>query len=76
MTTENERWNEFVTRLAGEEGCNFTEDGKWQCSGKSERPFATNILEKMGNIDIPATMEYFEEHGGFCDCEILFNVAQ
>lgn len=28
----------------------------------------------MGGIDIESTMEFFNSHGGYCDCEILFNV--
>ena len=80
MTPENNRWEEFVTRLESEEGCDFKEkiEGKptttWKCSSNKDRPFATAILEKMGNIDIPKSLEFFDNHGGFCDCEILFNV--
>jgi hypothetical protein len=25
---------------------------------------------------IAASLSYFEEHGGYCDCEVLFNVDQ
>jgi hypothetical protein len=31
-------------------------------------------MSEMGGVDIPASLEYFEEHGGYCDCEILLNV--
>lgn len=81
MTPSNERWDEFYERLEGEEGCNFRykiegdpNSTTWTCSSKADRPLATAILEKMGNIDIDKTMKYFDEHGGYCDCEILFNV--
>jgi hypothetical protein len=81
MTPENERWRDFVEKLGGKEGCNFEEKTKgypnsvtWNCSSKPDRPLAKAILEKMGNVDIPETMKYFHEHGGHCDCEILFNV--
>ena len=76
MTPENSRWEEFTSRLGSPEGCDFQERGGWVCSSKMDRPFATAILEKMGNIDIEQTMEYFNNHGGFCDCEILFNVDE
>lgn len=81
MTPDNERWEEFAERLKGEECCDFKEKIKgdpnsitWKCSSKSDRPLATAILEKMGNVDIPKSLKYFDEHGGHCDCEILFNV--
>jgi hypothetical protein len=31
-------------------------------------------MEDMGKIDIKRTLAYFEDHCGFCDCEILWNV--
>jgi hypothetical protein len=31
-------------------------------------------MTEMGNVDIPASIAFFEEHGGYCDCEILLNV--
>jgi len=78
MTPDSSRWKEFADRLEGEEGCNFVEKENgsitWNCSGSEERPLARAILEKMGDVDIDATMQYFDEHGGFCDCEILFNI--
>lgn len=81
MTPDNPRWKEFAERLEGTEGCNFREKEEgnpdsitWDCNGTMERPLARAILEKMGDIDIEATMEFFEENGGRCNCEILFNV--
>jgi hypothetical protein len=70
--------------MNGPQGCNFSadvdENGEyipstitWTCGG-NDKPFARAILEKMGNIDIGASFDYFEEHGGYCDCEIVFNV--
>ena len=77
MTTKNERWDEFTEKLEGKDGCDFTGEGKnikWNCNGDESRPIARKILEEMGDIDIEKTMKYFDEHGGHCDCEILFNV--
>jgi hypothetical protein len=28
----------------------------------------------MDSIDVEKTIEFFHEHGGHCDCEILLNV--
>ena len=74
MNRENPRWEEFCERLEGKEGCNFTKEGTWNCKGGRNKELATAIMEKMGNIDIELSKEYFEASGGYCDCEILFNV--
>jgi hypothetical protein len=76
MTREHPRWDEFCDRLEGPEGCNFRQDenGKWIWDCDNDQSLAIAILEKMGAIDIPDSLEYFEEHGGYCDCEILMNV--
>ena len=81
MTADHERWNEFAERLEGPEGCNFRRDDKgemtWNCAGGTDKSLAVAILHRMGeDIDIPASLAYFEEHGGFCDCEIIFNVVE
>jgi hypothetical protein len=28
----------------------------------------------MGGINVEASLAYFKDHGGYCDCEILLNV--
>jgi hypothetical protein len=80
MTPRSPRWEEFKERLAGPEGCNFREEEPgnpesttWRCSG-GNRTFAKAILKEMGGIDVEASLKFFEENGGFCDCEIFFNV--
>lgn len=83
LTVDHFRWWEFYEKLAGEEGCNFRSENDengaertvWNCSSSVERPFCRAILEKMGGIDVEATLDYFGEHGGHCDCEVVFNVA-
>lgn len=78
MTVDHPRWKEFYNRLSGAEGCDFKEDknGKltWQCKGGEDKTFAINILNTMPEIDVDKSLEYFEEHGGYCDCEIIINV--
>jgi len=77
MTPQHPRWKEFCNRLAGPEGCDFKKnpDGKatWTCAGGNDRTFAVKILKTM-NMDVKNSLAYFSEHGGHCDCEILFNV--
>lgn len=80
MTPEHPHWNEFITELAGPDACNFEEiEGKftWSCGGGTNKDFAERILSEMGFVSdaIAASLAYFEDHGGYCDCEILFNVA-
>ncbi len=78
MTPAHPLWEEFVQRLEGPEGCDFQQDEtgqwQWQCQGGTDKSKAIAILETMPDIDVEASLDYFERHGGYCDCEILFNV--
>ena len=82
MTPEHKDWKKFCELLEGPEGCNFRQKDSedintvtWNCKGGKDKSLAKTILKKhFSNIDIEETMNYFEEHGGYCDCEILFNV--
>jgi Protein of unknown function (DUF2695) len=29
----------------------------------------------LSEVAIEVCMAYFEDHGGYCDCEVVFNVA-
>ena len=82
MNKDHELWNEFIKRLEGPEGCNFRrtdpDDPKttrWRCGGGDNKDFAVAILKTMPDINIKKSLKFFEDNGGFCDCEILFNVA-
>lgn len=82
MNHSNDRWEEFLSRLEGPEGCDFQEKEPgnhksitWKCEGGENKDYSKKILEEMGGIDIEASLRFFEENGGHCDCEILFNVA-
>lgn len=83
MTPKHKDWKEFRDRLEGPEGCDFRKDDageiRWNCAGGEvpERHVkAGAILESMGfdEAEVRASLRYFEEHGGYCDCEVLFNV--
>lgn len=77
------KWDEFIRRLEGPEGCNFREktpgDIKsvtWECDSTDRScPKASAILIKMGfkSKDVSRIIEWCAATGGFCDCEILFN---
>ena len=77
MNPEHPRWREFLKRLEGPEGCNFRlegEDFHWNCNGQDDRPYSRAILADMGGLDVGDTLSYFDQHGGHCDCEVVFNV--
>jgi hypothetical protein len=80
MDPTHPKWDEFCDRLEGTEGCNYrnSADGEttWDCAGGEDKTFAEKILKDIGNIDIAETFALFEQHGGYCDCEILMNVAE
>ncbi len=77
MRPGHKKWKRFCNRLAGPEACDFKDDPKrgmtFKCNNDGERPMATKILKDMG-ADVKASLAFFSEHGGHCDCEILFNV--
>jgi hypothetical protein len=69
LTTESPRWNEFTEALGQ---IVFPAEGILNCTHNHRH--AEQVMSEMGGVDIPASLEYFEEHGGYCDCEILLNV--
>lgn len=76
MSPDHPRWSDFLDRLAGPEGCDIREvDGKtvWTC--ESTHFEARRILAEFG-VDVDASIVFFEEHGGGCDCEVILNVGQ
>lgn len=79
LTPDHERWNEFIDLLSGPQYVNFDSDEMggnvtWNCNGSTRKPQATAILKTMPEFDLEATLRYFDEHGGHCDCEVCFNV--
>jgi hypothetical protein len=77
MTPEHPQWSAFMDLLTGPEGCNFRieENGPMFTCGGRKRPLARAILKKhFPQVDIEGTIDFFESHGGHCDCEIAFNV--
>lgn len=83
MNKKHKEWKNFCELLNGKEGCNFQEKIKgkpdsitWKCKGET-KGYAENILKKyFPKINIKKTFKYFEKNGGYCDCEILFNVNE
>ena len=84
MSPEHPRWYGFARRLEGPNGCNFTQTDpndprsiRWTCDSSPERTKTRAILAAMGFSPafIDRSLSYFDEHGGHCDCEVLFNVS-
>ena len=81
MWPGNPRWREFTERLDGPEGCDFRQldpgdpmSITCNCMGDDIPRLAIGILHKMGGVDIPRSIGFFRQYGGYCDCEILYNV--
>ena len=77
LTPDSERWHEFVGLLAGPEGLNWRgENGnpRWDCDGCTLTKSAAILCVHFPEFNVNSTLEYFERHGGHCDCEVLFNV--
>lgn len=76
LTPVDPRWQEFTDRLDGDEGCKFYFDELdeicWTCH--HDLRFSRKILSTYDDVDVEATLEYFRQNGGCCDCEVLFNV--
>jgi len=68
LTPDSPRWGEFVRRLCS------AMDSRGGCAGGTNKENAIAAMREMSGIDIEASLEYFEDHGGYCDCEILLNV--
>jgi hypothetical protein len=68
MTPHHSRWLEFCCRLnAWIDRIGCAAEGPGALDG------ARSILADM-DCDVTRSLEFFREHGGHCDCEILMNV--
>jgi hypothetical protein len=62
MTPDHPKWTEFMNRLWA---------GRLPCCHNHHMSRA--ILADF-DVDIERSIAYLREHGGYCDCEVLFNV--
>jgi len=67
LRPDSPRWGAFVEELE-------SLLSKHGCAGGTSKRWATAVMYRMGDIDVASTLAYFEDHGGYCDCEILLNV--
>ena len=83
VSPDHPAWNEFAARLEGPEGCNFVETVpgdprsiEWRCDHThlATAVILANLRERYPDISIENSIEWYRSRGGYCDCEILFNV--
>ena len=68
MTPNESDWYEF---------CNILDEGLDEYACKGNHALATEVLKAgWDDVDIPSSLRYFMDHGGYCDCEILANVER
>jgi hypothetical protein len=78
LTPQSPRWTQFTDRL---NEVLYVSDTQWRCDGDqghgpnpNHYRYAEAVMSQMGGVDIPNSIAFFQDHGGHCDCEILFNV--
>ena len=67
LTPDSQRWEEFCEELDAA-------IAEYGCAAGTNKDNAKAVMRKMGSIDVEGSLAYFEDHGGYCDCEILMNV--
>ena len=72
LTPASDRWAEFMFKLNRALSVDV-EDSRSSCCEHNHQ-HAKEIMEEMGGIDIPKSIAFFQDNGGYCDCEICFNV--
>lgn len=78
LSPQNPLWTSFATKLLGPDGICFSMNkGKvtWICDHTMKKTAAIlNDYIKDG-IDVLATLDFFREYDGTCDCKVLFDVT-
>ena len=73
LTPDSDRWSAFFDALDYAVEVNGCDGDHWDAGPNTHR-LAKRVMTEMGNVDIPESIAYFQNHGGYCDCEILMNV--
>ena len=74
LTPDSDRWGSFTEALGDAVQVNGCDGDRLQAVPGEHHRLAKRIMTAMGDVDISASIAYFEAHGGHCDCEILMNV--
>lgn len=67
MNKTDPRWRKFIDMLSKA----IERNG---CDATTLTQSKKILKEHFSDIDIEGTVEYFEGRGGFCDCEVIYNV--
>lgn len=67
LTPINPLWEDFADKLAAAIRAEACDAEPLRLSGR--------LLAGMGGIDVGKSLAYFRANQGFCDCEVLRNVA-
>jgi len=68
LTVDHPRYREFRSRMANHL------NGWTSCP--HDYRYSRQALEEMDSgFDVAGTLAYYRDRGGYCDCEILLNVA-
>lgn len=76
MDKKNPKWDAFIDLLNDKVDFRKRDDGEttWTCDGTLVE--TENILaEHFPEVDLPSSIRYLQEHGGYCDCEVIMNVV-
>jgi hypothetical protein len=79
MNPRHPRWDEFVDRMVGQEGCGFGfirhNSAHYHCRG--DHRSARHILAGMGfdEATVTASLAWFRRQRADCDCMILWKIA-
>lgn len=69
MNYDHPKWDEFISLL----GSSISEI--W-CNSEINKPVTKSVLKRFEDIDIAKTFKFLESIGGYCDCEVIFNVVR
>jgi hypothetical protein len=61
MSPDQPLWDDFIEKLSNK-SCNH------------DLSSSIAILSQM-DFDVDDSLEYFRDHGGYCDCEVLLNIG-
>lgn len=82
MTPSHPKWKKFMVEMEGPNGCHFRQKSSlgarsttWKCNSSIRRPICRRLLKKY-KVDVVASLQFFVNHGGYCDCEVIFNVER
>ena len=86
ITPKSPRWDQFCDELdeaLGLLGCGGDGTQLDRKTGKVIPPnpdwpthaLTKRVLTLMGHVDVEASIDFYEQHGGYCDCEVMLNVV-